>query len=245
MAARGARERRPGPARAHPRDHGHALRRARRRGPGGDELPAQAGLDPLLIHAVETMRAPTRDEAEAVTDLVIACDIHELGAPDFELDDLLTDWNMPGFDLEHDAVVVEVDGGLAAYASFIRNDYVDVYVKPEHRELGLGAKLLDWAERRAVERAGPGAFAGTGRDLDERGRAPASRGARLPARCARTGGCPCRSTSSRRRRRGPRASTCARSTRSGTRGPSSRSSRTRSATTSATPPSPSRSGRPS
>jgi mycothiol synthase len=109
---------------------------------------------------VETFRAPRRDEAQAVTDLVIACDVHDLGAPDFELDDLLTDWNMPGFDLERDAVVVEVDGDLAAYASFIRNDYVDVYVAPGHRDLGLGAKLLDWAERRAVERAGPGALLG-------------------------------------------------------------------------------------
>jgi len=56
-----------------------------------------------------TTRAPRPDEAQAVTDLVIACDIHELGEPDFELDDLLTDWHMPGFDLERDAVVV-VDG---------------------------------------------------------------------------------------------------------------------------------------
>jgi mycothiol synthase len=109
---------------------------------------------------VETFRAPRRDEAQAVTDLVIACDVHDLGAPDFELDDLLTDWHMPGFDLERDAVVVEVDGGLAAYVSFIRNDYVDVYVSPEHRDLGLGAKLLDWAERRAVERGGPGVLLG-------------------------------------------------------------------------------------
>ena len=109
---------------------------------------------------METFRAPRRDEAQAVTDLVIACDVHDLGAPDFELDDLLTDWNMPGFDLERDAVAVEVDGALAAYASFIRNDYVDVYVSPEHRDLGLGAKLLDWAERRAVERAGPGVLLG-------------------------------------------------------------------------------------
>jgi mycothiol synthase len=109
---------------------------------------------------VETIRAPRQDEAQAVTDLVIACDIHDLGAPDFELDDLLTDWNMPGFDLSRDAVVVEEDGELAAYAAFIRNDYVDVYVSPTHRDLGLGAKLLDWAERRAVERAGAGALLG-------------------------------------------------------------------------------------
>ena len=112
------------------------------------------------MHLVETIRAPRQDEAQAITDLVIACDIHDLGAPDFELDDLLTDWNMPGFDLSRDAVVVEEDGALAAYAAFIRNDYVDVYVSPAHRDLGLGAKLLDWAERRAVERAGAGAVLG-------------------------------------------------------------------------------------
>ena len=109
---------------------------------------------------METIRAPRQDEAQAVTDLVIACDIHDLGAPDFELDDLLTEWNMPGFDLSRDAVVAEEDGELAAYAAFIRNDYVDVYVSPAHRDLGLGAKLLDWAERRAVERAGAGAVLG-------------------------------------------------------------------------------------
>ena len=109
---------------------------------------------------METIRAPRQDEAQAVTDLVITCDIHDLGAPDFELDDLLTDWSMPGFDLSRDAVVVEEDGALAAYTVFIRNDYVDVYVSPARRDLGLGAKLLDWAERRAVERAGAGAVLG-------------------------------------------------------------------------------------
>ena len=102
------------------------------------------------------MRAPGADEAQAVTDLVIACDIYELGAPDFELDDLLTDWNMPGFDIELDAVVVEEDGGLIGYAAFIRNDYVDVYVHPERRQRGIGARLLEWSERRARERTPPG-----------------------------------------------------------------------------------------
>jgi mycothiol synthase len=106
--------------------------------------------------AVETLRAPREDEAQAVTELIVACDVHELGAPDFELDDLLTDWNMPGFDRVLDAVVVEDDGRLVAYAAFIRNDYVDVYVHPEYRNRGLGKQLLDWSERRGRERTPAG-----------------------------------------------------------------------------------------
>jgi mycothiol synthase len=133
---------------------------------------------------VETMRAPRQDEAQAVTDLVIACDIHELGAPDFELDDLLTDWNMPGFELAEDAVVVEDDGRLVAYSAFIRNDYVDVYVHPEHRNRGHGKRLLEWSERRGLERTPPGeeirigqvvtsTHEGAQRLLESRGYAPA------------------------------------------------------------------------
>ncbi len=102
------------------------------------------------------MRAPRQDEAQAVTDLIIACDIHELGAPDFELDDLMTDWNMPGFDRELDAAVVEEDGRLVAYAAFIRNDYMDIYVHPDYRNRGIGKRLLDWSERRGLERAAAG-----------------------------------------------------------------------------------------
>jgi mycothiol synthase len=103
-----------------------------------------------------TTRAPRPDDAQAVTDLVIACDIDEFGQPDFELDDLQTDWHMPGFDLEKDAVVVVEGERIVAYAAFIRNDYVDVYVHPEYRNRGIGRWLLEWSERRGVERAAPG-----------------------------------------------------------------------------------------
>lgn len=109
--------------------------------------PMDAGL---------TVRSPRPDEAQAVTDLVIECDIAEIGQPDFELDDLLTDWHMPGFDLARDAVVVADGDRIVAYASFVRGDYVDVYVHPERRNAGIGKELLEWSERRALERRPPG-----------------------------------------------------------------------------------------
>jgi mycothiol synthase len=109
------------------------------------------------MEATMITRAPRENEAQAITDLIIACDVDEFGAPDFELDDLLTDWHMPGFDLEKDAVVVVEGDTIVAYAAFIRNDYVDVYVHPEHRDKGIGEAMLDWSERRGLERAAPGA----------------------------------------------------------------------------------------
>jgi len=69
-----------------------------------------------------TTRPPTPEEAQEITDLVVACDIFETGAPDFELDDLLTDWHMPGFDLTKDAVVVLDGDGIVAYTAFARRD---------------------------------------------------------------------------------------------------------------------------
>jgi mycothiol synthase len=101
-------------------------------------------------------RAPTLDDAQAVTELVIACDVDEYGAPDFELDDLLTDWRTPGFDLAEDARVVAADVRVVAYAALVRSDYADVYVHPDFRGRGLGSELREWTERRAAERAPAG-----------------------------------------------------------------------------------------
>lgn len=103
------------------------------------------------------IRPPTKADAEAVTELVVAFDVDEYGSPDFELDDLLADWGSPGLDLERDAWLAELpDGRLAAYAALHFNDNAEVYVSAESRRLGVGTQLRRLLEARAVDRADDG-----------------------------------------------------------------------------------------
>jgi mycothiol synthase len=102
------------------------------------------------------LRPPTADEAEAVTQLIAACDIAEYGSADIELDDVLVDWRRPGFDLEKDAVVAVEDGRIAGYSAVTRSGHRDAYVDPEQLGRGIGSRLLAWSEKRAAEQLGPG-----------------------------------------------------------------------------------------
>jgi mycothiol synthase len=103
------------------------------------------------------VRRAGRSDAEAVTDLVVAFDVDEFGAPDFELDDLLAEWGSPGLDLERDTWLVEgPDGRLAAYAVLYFDNDADVFILPEFRDRGIGSELLQRVERRALERCAAG-----------------------------------------------------------------------------------------
>ncbi len=82
--------------------------------------------------------------------VIVARDVEDLGAPDFTIDDLLEDWDEPGFGLADDAWLAE-DGEIAAYAA-VRDREQLVLVAPRHCGRGLGSALLDRVERRAQER---------------------------------------------------------------------------------------------
>ena len=97
-----------------------------------------------------TVRSPSREDAEEVAALLIACQLADTGASDVSLDELIDDWH--GLDLAEEAVVVAApDGGIAGYADVLNRSYVTVsvygYVHPDHRERGIGAFLVSWGER--------------------------------------------------------------------------------------------------
>lgn len=100
-------------------------------------------------------RAPAPEQARAVLDLIVACDIADIGAPDYTLADLEADWTHPRFELDRDArVLVDSDGAVRAYVAVRQSDpgrsfWGDLFVHPELR----GGPAEPWGMAFAEERA--------------------------------------------------------------------------------------------
>ena len=95
-------------------------------------------------------RAPSREDAEAVVALIIACQLADTGEANMSLQGLIDDWQ--SLDLAEEAVVVAApDGRIAGYADVVNRSYVAVsvygYVHPNNWEQGIGYFLIDWGER--------------------------------------------------------------------------------------------------
>ncbi|MDL1895533.1 GNAT family N-acetyltransferase [Anaerolineae bacterium CFX7] len=90
-----------------------------------------------------TLRAPTQDDAQAVTDFIAECDRVDYGAPDLSVEDIRADWRRDGFVLERDAWLVYADDGMfVAYGIvYDTGEHARVEpttcVHPNFRERGL------------------------------------------------------------------------------------------------------------
>jgi len=103
---------------------------------------------------VLSLRAATREDLAAITNLVIACDVAEIGQPDFAEDDVRSIWDLPRFDFDHCHWVLEHGSACVGYA-FVWDsgpavDFVaDVWVDPRSGDSDAFRLLLDRAERYA------------------------------------------------------------------------------------------------
>jgi mycothiol synthase len=102
------------------------------------------------------IRAASFDDLQAVVALVNACSIAEGGRPDETPQNLLSDWNTPGFVLTTDAwVATAPDGKVIGYEQVEVGDpeaayELDGYVDPGFVGRGIGPHLLRLAEERAA-----------------------------------------------------------------------------------------------
>lgn len=109
------------------------------------------------------IRAPTRDDADAVADLINACALAVGDVPDCVASRILNDWHRPRYNLATDAWLAEdASGRLVGYEDGWSNEdataiELDGYVHPDALDQGIGTCLLRtataWMERRTTARA--------------------------------------------------------------------------------------------
>jgi mycothiol synthase len=96
-------------------------------------------------------RPPTAEDGQAVIEVITARDLADIGVPDYTVDDLRDEWAATELDLANDAVVVEDDRGVIVAYGSVRRPGTYALVAPDHEGRGIGARLLEWAERRERE----------------------------------------------------------------------------------------------
>jgi mycothiol synthase len=88
-------------------------------------------------------RTLTLDDAQAITDVVVATELDVDGTVEIDVTDVRGDWERPSFDLSTMSIGVERDGDLVAFAETYRGRS-EVEVLPAHRGRGIGTALMRW-----------------------------------------------------------------------------------------------------
>ncbi len=101
-----------------------------------------------------TSRPLSPGDVEAVYRLVAAAETHDIGEAEVDLEDIVGDWQRPSFHVEEQAVGIEAQGLLVAYAEVFGGRYADAQVLPEHRGRGIGSALARWTQEEARRQGG-------------------------------------------------------------------------------------------
>lgn len=97
-----------------------------------------------------TFRSPRQEDAELILDVMIACDLVDVGHPDSDLEDVRWRWRNPRFSLRNDAILAEQDSEAVAYACLFEG-LAEVFVIPSHRGQGIGGVIETALFRRAKD----------------------------------------------------------------------------------------------
>jgi len=111
---------------------------------------------PVNLPAGLTSRPLTLADAEAVTALITAEELHDIGAVDVSVEEVVAEWQRPSYDLGASSLGVfdalDQHGRLVAYADLVHPDFGYTGVLPEERGRGIGTALAEWLEGLARSR---------------------------------------------------------------------------------------------
>ncbi|MDP2773060.1 MAG: GNAT family N-acetyltransferase [Nocardioides sp.] len=112
--------------------------------PGPLELPEGLTERPLAV-----------TDAAAVTAVMAAQELHDVGEVVIEEADIVADWQRPSYDVTQSSVGVFDGDTLVAYAEIAGGDRGDAAVHPDHRGRGIGTALALWMQALAREQGKP------------------------------------------------------------------------------------------
>lgn len=97
-------------------------------------------------------RPLTQADACAVTALILAQELADVGEAVIEEADIVADWQRPGYDVSAGTVGVYDDDRLVAYAEVAYGDRGDAAVHPDYRGRGIGTWLAGWMQQKARQK---------------------------------------------------------------------------------------------
>lgn len=105
------------------------------------------------------LRPASYEDLQGITDVIIATELLERGESNETIDELVSSWQRPRFELDHDAWVVVRNTDQQPVVGYEevwnRKDFQhfmgDGYVHPSHRNLGIGTELIHRMEARVRE----------------------------------------------------------------------------------------------
>lgn len=120
----------------------------------------ERGLIPTMPAPLElpdgyTQRALVVDDAAAVTAVMAAQELQDVGEVVIEEADIVADWQRPSYDVTQSSVGVFHGDTLVGYAEIAGGDRGDAAVHPDHRGRGIGTALARWMQELAREQGKP------------------------------------------------------------------------------------------
>ncbi|HET6667540.1 MAG TPA: GNAT family N-acetyltransferase [Intrasporangium sp.] len=100
-----------------------------------------------------TARPLSLADAQGVFETVAAEELVDLGEVDISLEDVLSDWQRPSYDVATSTMGVFDGGGrMVAYADVAGPDHAYAAVRPDHQGRGIGTAIAAWIQDTARTR---------------------------------------------------------------------------------------------